>query len=141
MKLLPEQQRLNSHCQSDNIRGPRRSCEAFAGWHVRCNRTSLEFGTGSLVCGSWLRLTRNADSRVDPAIEADLGITTSLLGDPSAILQRLAALEAAGVDTMMMKFGPSDEAERFARLVVEPYRAAVSGERSDVAKNETGPTL
>jgi FMNH2-dependent dimethyl sulfone monooxygenase len=70
-------------------------------------------------------------------IEANLGLTSGLIGEPRAILQRLAALEDAGVDAIMLKFEPSEtEAERYARAVIEPYRAqSRAGGRAQEAKS------
>jgi FMNH2-dependent dimethyl sulfone monooxygenase len=58
-------------------------------------------------------------------IDANLGLTSGLVGDPATVLQRLRAFERAGVDTVVLKFEPSiAEAEIFAREVIAPYRAA-----------------
>jgi FMNH2-dependent dimethyl sulfone monooxygenase len=60
-------------------------------------------------------------------IEANLGLTTGLIGEPRTILRRLAELEAAGVDAVLVKFEPSEaEAERFATEVIQPYREGKS---------------
>lgn len=57
-------------------------------------------------------------------LEANLGLDAGLIGDPQTILKRLAALEDAGVDAVLIKGEPAlDEAERFARDVIAPYRA------------------
>jgi hypothetical protein len=57
-------------------------------------------------------------------LEANLGLDAGLVGDSATILTRLAALEAAGVDAVMVKTEPAlDEATRFAREVIGPYRA------------------
>lgn len=63
-------------------------------------------------------------------IEANLGLSAGLVGEPAAILQRLAAYEAVGVDTVLVKFEPSEhEAELFAAKVLKPYRAAAQAAR------------
>jgi FMNH2-dependent dimethyl sulfone monooxygenase len=67
-------------------------------------------------------------------IEANLGLTAGLIGDPRTILERLRAFEQAGVDVVIVKLEPSaNEAERFAHQVIEPYRR-VQEVRPDVAK-------
>jgi FMNH2-dependent dimethyl sulfone monooxygenase len=69
-------------------------------------------------------VAHNRGSDAD-TLEANLGLHSGLIGDPSSILERLAQLEQAGVDTIMVKCEPAfDESERFARLVIAPYRAA-----------------
>jgi dimethylsulfone monooxygenase len=58
-------------------------------------------------------------------LEANLGLHSGLIGDAPTILQRIAELEQAGVDAIMVKTEPVfDESERFARQVIAPYRAA-----------------
>lgn len=58
-------------------------------------------------------------------LEANLGLSSGLIGDPATILGRIEQLERAGVDAIMVKCEPAfDESERFARLVLAPYRAA-----------------
>ena len=58
-------------------------------------------------------------------LEANLGLTSGLIGDPLSILDRIERLERAGVDAIMVKCEPAfDESERFARRVIAPYRAA-----------------
>jgi FMNH2-dependent dimethyl sulfone monooxygenase len=60
----------------------------------------------------------------DDEIDANLGLTSGLIGDPRSVLQRLRAFERAGVDIVILKFEPSaKEAETFAREVIVPYRA------------------
>jgi dimethylsulfone monooxygenase len=58
-------------------------------------------------------------------LEANLGLSSGLIGDPASILERIEQLERAGVDAIMVKCEPAfDESERFARLVIAPYRAS-----------------
>jgi alkanesulfonate monooxygenase SsuD/methylene tetrahydromethanopterin reductase-like flavin-dependent oxidoreductase (luciferase family) len=58
------------------------------------------------------------------ALDANLGTSSGLIGDPASILERIDQLERAGVDAIMVKSEPAfDESERFARLVIAPYRA------------------
>jgi dimethylsulfone monooxygenase len=58
-------------------------------------------------------------------LEANLGLDAGLIGDPETIRERLAALEDAGVDAVFIKGEPAlEEAERFAREVIAPYRAS-----------------
>jgi FMNH2-dependent dimethyl sulfone monooxygenase len=62
--------------------------------------------------------------RPEDEVDANLGLTSGLIGDPATVLQRLRAFERAGVDTVVLKFEPSvEEAEIFARDVIAPYRA------------------
>lgn len=63
-------------------------------------------------------------------LEANLGLSSGLIGDPASILERIEQLEGAGVDAIMVKCEPAfDESERFARLVIAPYRAAHAAAR------------
>lgn len=58
-------------------------------------------------------------------LEANLGLSSGLIGDPSSILDRIDRLERVGVDAIMVKCEPAfDESERFARQVIAPHRAA-----------------
>jgi dimethylsulfone monooxygenase len=58
-------------------------------------------------------------------LEANLGLSSGLIGAPETILARLGDLERAGVDAVMVKCEPPfEEAERFASRVIDPYRAA-----------------
>jgi dimethylsulfone monooxygenase len=69
-------------------------------------------------------VAHNRGSEAD-TLEANLGLHSGLIGDPGSILERLARLEQAGVDAIMVKCEPAfDESERFAREIIEPYRAA-----------------
>jgi FMNH2-dependent dimethyl sulfone monooxygenase len=69
-------------------------------------------------------VAHNRGSDAD-TLEANLGLHSGLIGDPASILERIEQLERAGVDTIMVKCEPAfDESERFARLVIAPYRAA-----------------
>jgi FMNH2-dependent dimethyl sulfone monooxygenase len=68
-------------------------------------------------------VAHNRGSEADQ-IEANLGLTAGLVGDPRTIVDRLRAFEIAGVDAVIVKLEPSaTEAERFARDVMEPYRS------------------
>jgi FMNH2-dependent dimethyl sulfone monooxygenase len=61
-------------------------------------------------------------------IEANLGLRAGLTGEPRSIIERLRHFEAAGVDAVVIKFeGDADEASRFAREVMGPYRASRQG--------------
>lgn len=56
-------------------------------------------------------------------LEANLGLSSGLIGDAASILARLEQLERAGVDAIMVKCEPAfEESERFAQLVIGPYR-------------------
>lgn len=58
-------------------------------------------------------------------LEANLGLSSGLIGDPASIIERIEQLERAGVDAITVKCEPAfDESERFSRLVISPYRAA-----------------
>jgi FMNH2-dependent dimethyl sulfone monooxygenase len=71
-------------------------------------------------------VAHNRGSDTD-TLEANLGLSAGLIGDPASILQRLEQLERIGVDAVMVKCEPAfDESERFARLVLAPYRAALA---------------
>jgi dimethylsulfone monooxygenase len=64
-------------------------------------------------------------------LEANLGLYAGLIGDPATITRRIAELEQAGVDAIMVKCEPAfEEAERFAREVLDPYRAATRSSAS-----------
>jgi alkanesulfonate monooxygenase SsuD/methylene tetrahydromethanopterin reductase-like flavin-dependent oxidoreductase (luciferase family) len=58
-------------------------------------------------------------------VTRDTIASAALVGEPAAILDRIAALEAAGVDELLL-LPPLNlwypEIERFARLVLEPHR-------------------
>jgi dimethylsulfone monooxygenase len=57
-------------------------------------------------------------------LDANLGASSGLIGDPASLLERIDQLERVGVDAIMVKCEPAfDESERFARLVIAPYRA------------------
>jgi FMNH2-dependent dimethyl sulfone monooxygenase len=65
-----------------------------------------------------------AHNRGDSAdrIEANLGLTTGLVGDAATIVARLRQLQRAGVDAVMVKLpGGRAEAERFAAEVIRRY--------------------
>jgi dimethylsulfone monooxygenase len=58
-------------------------------------------------------------------LEANLGLYAGLIGDPQSISKRITELSRAGVDAIMVKCEPAfEEAERFAREIITPYRAA-----------------
>jgi len=58
-------------------------------------------------------------------LEANLGLTSGLIGAPETVLARLEQLERAGVDAVTVKCEPPfEEAEGFASRVITPYRAA-----------------
>jgi FMNH2-dependent dimethyl sulfone monooxygenase len=95
---------------------------AIAAWSARVDNATVNYFRrhmdGAVVA-------HNRGSAADQ-IEANLGLTSGLIGSPSSILQRLAALEAVGVDAVLLKFEPSEsEAERFAVDVMQPYRRRV----------------
>ena len=72
--------------------------------------------------GAVVAHNRGADTET---LEANLGLTSGLIGDPASILERVEQLERVGVDAITVKCEPAfDESERFARLVIAPYRAA-----------------
>jgi FMNH2-dependent dimethyl sulfone monooxygenase len=69
-------------------------------------------------------IAHNRGSDAD-TLEANLGLHSGLIGDPGSILERIAQLERAGIDAIMVKCEPAfDESERFAREVIGPYRTA-----------------
>jgi FMNH2-dependent dimethyl sulfone monooxygenase len=69
-------------------------------------------------------VAHNRASEAD-TLEANLGLHAGLIGDPASILRRIAELEQAGVDAIMVKCEPAfEEAEIFAREILVPYRAA-----------------
>jgi FMNH2-dependent dimethyl sulfone monooxygenase len=78
-------------------------------------------------------VAHNRGSEAD-TLEANLGLHSGLIGDPASILERIAQLERVGVDVIMVKCEPAfDESERFARLVIAPYRAARASTQAAVA--------
>jgi FMNH2-dependent dimethyl sulfone monooxygenase len=56
-------------------------------------------------------------------VEANLGLRSGLIGDGPGLCERLHRFEAAGVDAVLVKLeGGTEEAARFARSVVTPFR-------------------
>jgi alkanesulfonate monooxygenase SsuD/methylene tetrahydromethanopterin reductase-like flavin-dependent oxidoreductase (luciferase family) len=75
-------------------------------------------------------------------LEANLGLSAGLIGDAASILERIDQLERAGVDAIMVKCEPAfDESERFARLVIAPYRASRAEARSGSPRSSGATTL
>ena len=63
-------------------------------------------------------VAHNRGTSVD-RIEANLGLSSGLVGDASAIVERIRRFEEAGVDAILVKLeGGAAEAERFARAVI-----------------------
>jgi FMNH2-dependent dimethyl sulfone monooxygenase len=56
------------------------------------------------------------------------GLRTELVGTPEQVRERIEALEAAGVDLLLLQFSPQyEEMERFAAQVIDPRPVAVAG--------------
>jgi FMNH2-dependent dimethyl sulfone monooxygenase len=69
-------------------------------------------------------VAHNRASEAD-TLEANLGLYAGLIGDPPSISRRIAELEQAGVDAIMVKCEPAfEETERFAHEILTPYRSA-----------------
>ena len=53
------------------------------------------------------------------------GLRTGLVGTAEQVAARIAELEAAGVDLLLLQFSPQfEEMERFAEQVLQPVRRA-----------------
>ncbi len=65
------------------------------------------------------------------------GLRSGLVGTPEEVLDRVMAFEEAGVDLLLLQCSPQlEEMERFARQIIEPYRAAQS--RSALVTRRSG---
>jgi dimethylsulfone monooxygenase len=55
-------------------------------------------------------------------VEANLGLSAQLVGDPASVKARLNAYEAAGVDLIILKFeSMREDTTRFHDLVIANY--------------------
>jgi FMNH2-dependent dimethyl sulfone monooxygenase len=102
---------------------------------VRTRAAEAEGAVQRLLDDADLDTIRYFDQQMDTAvvahtrgsdrdrIEANLGLRSGLTGEAGAVIERLRRFEAAGVDAVLLKFeGEEDEAERFAREVMAPFR-------------------
>ena len=91
------------------------------GFYDRADEESIAYFARHMD-GAVVAHNRPSESRT---LEANLGLDAGLIGDPAAIQRRLGVLEEAGVDAVFIKTEPAlEEAERFAREVIAPYRAS-----------------
>lgn len=91
------------------------------GFHERADEDTIAYFAQHMD-GAVVAHNRPSASRT---LDANLGLDAGLIGDPAAIQKRLDVLEQAGVDAVFIKTEPAlEEAERFAREVIAPYRAS-----------------
>jgi FMNH2-dependent dimethyl sulfone monooxygenase len=102
------------------------------GFHERADEQTIAYFARHMD-GAVVAHNRPSQSRT---LEANLGLDAGLVGAPATIQERLGLLEEVGVDAVFIKTEPAlEEAERFAREVIAPYRAS-RGAQPNVGRNE-----